>query len=353
MNEVLMNESPVPPKKPLKTPKVSNSHNYDTENYPTDELSEVQNDILYHSTNELNDKTNGVKPNEEPELLYSDFVDDVCGLVTDKPVDQDNPLHGPSDNSQGYPYVSDNQMYEEEKYVQLTSEYEEYYEEEKMEQIEQYEHDNATVQEYEENLRYDDDDDDNYAPQENYRENNYSVGNYEDKNRNEYYSADFSEVGNYSKDSSDRYQYYKNDYRSNAVSKGEDKIEDEDIWSNLNEQRQSVDTITQMVATKKTANNKNSSQSLNEKSNPPASSLTKTSHETSTKKSVALVHTLSPVGYSWDDVVTGKVPNMDLSIKETYLDDDTFMAKFGMDKESFMALPKWKRDNKKKSIGLY
>jgi hypothetical protein len=57
--------------------------------------------------------------------------------------------------------------------------------------------------------------------------------------------------------------------------------------------------------------------------------------------------------YSFDDVKNGKVPAMDLTQKENYLDDVTFKAKFGTDKATFAALPKWKKDTKKKELGLF
>jgi len=39
--------------------------------------------------------------------------------------------------------------------------------------------------------------------------------------------------------------------------------------------------------------------------------------------------------------------------KERYLPDSVFASLFGMDKEAFAKLPKWKRDNKKKEHGLF
>jgi len=39
--------------------------------------------------------------------------------------------------------------------------------------------------------------------------------------------------------------------------------------------------------------------------------------------------------------------------RERYLPDAVFASLFGMDKEAFAKLPKWKRDNKKKEHGLF
>jgi len=57
--------------------------------------------------------------------------------------------------------------------------------------------------------------------------------------------------------------------------------------------------------------------------------------------------------YSWDDVVGGQIPGMDLTMKENYLDAATFQAKFGCTKAQFDAQPKWKRDAKKKELGIF
>ena len=45
--------------------------------------------------------------------------------------------------------------------------------------------------------------------------------------------------------------------------------------------------------------------------------------------------------------------DVDLARKEMYLDDDTFMALFNMDKSQFVALPKWRQVAKKKELGLF
>jgi len=56
---------------------------------------------------------------------------------------------------------------------------------------------------------------------------------------------------------------------------------------------------------------------------------------------------------SFEDVKAGNVPGMDFANRELYLDDETFKAKLGMDKAAFAALPKWKRDAKKKELGIF
>ena len=57
--------------------------------------------------------------------------------------------------------------------------------------------------------------------------------------------------------------------------------------------------------------------------------------------------------FSYDEVKAGTVPGMDVSHKENYLDDVTFRENFGMERVAFAALPKWKRDEKKKAVGLF
>jgi hypothetical protein len=46
-------------------------------------------------------------------------------------------------------------------------------------------------------------------------------------------------------------------------------------------------------------------------------------------------------------------PGVDPTRKEEYLDLNSFKTVFGTDKDSFAALPKWKRDAKKKEVGLF
>lgn len=39
--------------------------------------------------------------------------------------------------------------------------------------------------------------------------------------------------------------------------------------------------------------------------------------------------------------------------KEEYLSDEQFEEAFGTNKDAFAALPKWKRQQKKKAVGLF
>ncbi len=44
---------------------------------------------------------------------------------------------------------------------------------------------------------------------------------------------------------------------------------------------------------------------------------------------------------------------VDSTCKEKYLVDQDFSRLFGMTREAFNALPKWKRDNAKKAVGIF
>lgn len=57
--------------------------------------------------------------------------------------------------------------------------------------------------------------------------------------------------------------------------------------------------------------------------------------------------------YSYEDLVQNKIEGLVCERKEDYLDDDTFADKFGMDRKQFAALPSWKKDAKKKILGLH
>jgi hypothetical protein len=58
--------------------------------------------------------------------------------------------------------------------------------------------------------------------------------------------------------------------------------------------------------------------------------------------------------YSSDDLKKPTLPDgVDPSTKEQWLSDDEFMHIFGVTKESFNALPKWKRSAQKKKHGLF
>jgi hypothetical protein len=46
-------------------------------------------------------------------------------------------------------------------------------------------------------------------------------------------------------------------------------------------------------------------------------------------------------------------PSVDPANKEEYLSDAEFSKLFGVDKAAFKAQPKWKRDAKKKELGLF
>lgn len=59
--------------------------------------------------------------------------------------------------------------------------------------------------------------------------------------------------------------------------------------------------------------------------------------------------------YNVEDLKTNNFPDgaVDLTKKETYLTDNDFQEVFGMDRASFDAQAKWKRDAAKKKVGLF
>jgi hypothetical protein len=57
--------------------------------------------------------------------------------------------------------------------------------------------------------------------------------------------------------------------------------------------------------------------------------------------------------FSFEELTGGVPEGVDPSRKEEYLDDATFQAKFGTTKAAFASTPKWKRDAKKKELGLF
>jgi hypothetical protein len=57
--------------------------------------------------------------------------------------------------------------------------------------------------------------------------------------------------------------------------------------------------------------------------------------------------------FSYDALKSGIPEGVDPTRKEDFLDAATFSSLFGMDKAAFAALPKWKRDAKKKELGLF
>ncbi|KAA3465195.1 villin-3-like [Gossypium australe] len=60
--------------------------------------------------------------------------------------------------------------------------------------------------------------------------------------------------------------------------------------------------------------------------------------------------------YSYEQLkaITGNAATgIDLKRREAYLSDNEFQTVFGMEKEAFYKLPKWKQDLKKKKVGLF
>jgi hypothetical protein len=58
--------------------------------------------------------------------------------------------------------------------------------------------------------------------------------------------------------------------------------------------------------------------------------------------------------YSSEVLKTNPLPDgVDAGTKEQWLSDEEFMHIFGMAKESFKGLPKWKQSNAKKKHGLF
>lgn len=56
---------------------------------------------------------------------------------------------------------------------------------------------------------------------------------------------------------------------------------------------------------------------------------------------------------SYEELKANTRAGLDPSRKEEYLDDATFASLFNMDKASFAALSKWKKDEQKKKLGLF
>ncbi|XP_054809199.1 villin-2-like isoform X3 [Prosopis cineraria] len=64
----------------------------------------------------------------------------------------------------------------------------------------------------------------------------------------------------------------------------------------------------------------------------------------------------SRVTYSYDQLKTlsdTPVSGIDFKRREAYLSDDDFLSVFGMTKEAFYQMPKWKQDMQKKKMGLF
>jgi hypothetical protein len=47
------------------------------------------------------------------------------------------------------------------------------------------------------------------------------------------------------------------------------------------------------------------------------------------------------------------IDGIDPTKKETYLSDEQFMEVFGVDKNAFKNMPLWRRQEKKKKVGLF
>lgn len=57
--------------------------------------------------------------------------------------------------------------------------------------------------------------------------------------------------------------------------------------------------------------------------------------------------------YPYEDLKANKIANVDPSRKESYLNDAEFQAVFKMGRVEFDKLPKWKKDQTKKAVGLF
>ena len=57
--------------------------------------------------------------------------------------------------------------------------------------------------------------------------------------------------------------------------------------------------------------------------------------------------------YSIEELKSGNAAGVDNLRKESYLSPDEFEDVFGMSKEEFVSLPKWKQSNEKKRVGLF
>jgi tetratricopeptide (TPR) repeat protein len=81
-----------------------------------------------------------------------------------------------------------------------------------------------------------------------------------------------------------------------------------------------------------------------------------TSAETAPRKSRKQVRAsfVTVMTYSLEDLQSGKVfEGVDPTRKETYLSDDAFETAFQMTREEFMALPNWKKMNKRKELKIF
>ena len=57
--------------------------------------------------------------------------------------------------------------------------------------------------------------------------------------------------------------------------------------------------------------------------------------------------------FSYDELKAGTPHGVDPTQKEIYLNDTEFVKLFGSDKATFAKSPKWKKDQKKKDLGLF
>ena len=57
--------------------------------------------------------------------------------------------------------------------------------------------------------------------------------------------------------------------------------------------------------------------------------------------------------YTLEDLQGKQIEGVDPDLKEEYLNDDEFDRAFGMERETFMALPVWKRRAAKKKVNLF
>ena len=67
----------------------------------------------------------------------------------------------------------------------------------------------------------------------------------------------------------------------------------------------------------------------------------------------ASISTSTGTFYSYEILKTTLPPGVDHTMKEAFLDDSTFFQLFGKTKDVFGKEPKWKRDIKKKELGLF
>lgn len=57
--------------------------------------------------------------------------------------------------------------------------------------------------------------------------------------------------------------------------------------------------------------------------------------------------------FTYDELKSGLPDGVDATCKEEYLDDATFLQLFKMDLAAFSILPKWKKEDQKKKLGLF